>query len=82
MRGMAQRCFEGYIHRSPALDPLPYKASGLAYILFAKEEPRLFRLLFMYDRLTGDVPGHGEGPGESYALEALMSKTGFSRYPA
>ena len=28
----------------------PYKASGMAYIGFAKEEPELFRLLFMRDR--------------------------------
>ena len=27
-----------------------YKASGMAYIRFAKEEPRLFRLLYMRDR--------------------------------
>lgn len=28
----------------------PYKASGMGYIRFAKEEPELFRLLFMRDR--------------------------------
>ncbi len=28
----------------------PYKASGMAYIHFAKDEPELFRLLFMRDR--------------------------------
>ncbi len=28
----------------------PYKASGMAYIQFAKEEKELFRLLFMRDR--------------------------------
>ena len=31
----------------------PYKASGIAYIQFAKEEKELFKLLFMRDR-TGD----------------------------
>lgn len=30
-----------------------YKAFGLAYIEFAKEEPELFRLLFMCDRSGG-----------------------------
>ena len=30
----------------------PYKASGLAYIRFAWEEPHLFKLLFMRDRST------------------------------
>ena len=28
----------------------PYKASGMAYIRFAKEERELFKLLFMRDR--------------------------------
>ncbi len=31
----------------------PYKASGMAYILFAKQERELFKLLFMRDR-TGE----------------------------
>ncbi len=30
----------------------PYKASGMAYIRFAKEEKELFKLLFMRDRST------------------------------
>ncbi len=32
----------------------PYKASGMAYIRFAREEKELFKLLFMRDR-TGEV---------------------------
>lgn len=32
----------------------PYKASGIAYIQFAKEEKELFKLLFMRDR-TGEM---------------------------
>ena len=35
----------------------PYKASGMAYIGFASQEPQLFRLLFMRSR-----KGDGEGP--------------------
>lgn len=33
----------------------PYKASGMAYIQFARQEPELFKLLFMRDR-TGEAP--------------------------
>lgn len=33
---------------------VPYKASGMAYIRFAKEEKELFKLLFMRDR-TGEA---------------------------
>ena len=29
---------------------LPYKANGMAYIRFAREERELFKLLYMYDR--------------------------------
>ena len=45
-----ERCSE-YIAREVAagLYP-PYKASGMAYIRFAKEEPALFRLLYMRSR--------------------------------
>ena len=35
----------------------PYKAAGMAYIAFAREEPQLFRLLFMRSRSGAD-----EGP--------------------
>lgn len=34
----------------------PYKASGMAYIRFAKEEKNLFRLLFMRNRTEEIVP--------------------------
>ena len=34
----------------------PYKASGMAYIRFAKEERELFKLLFMCDRMGETLP--------------------------
>ena len=34
----------------------PYKASGMAYIQFAKEKPQLFKLLFMRDRSAEPIP--------------------------
>lgn len=34
----------------------PYKASGMAYIRFAKEEKELFRLLYMRDRTSEVIP--------------------------
>lgn len=33
----------------------PYKASGMAYIRFAREEKELFKLLFMRDRSNEDT---------------------------
>ena len=34
----------------------PYKAAGMAYIRFAKEEKELFKLLYMYDRQGAPIP--------------------------
>lgn len=44
-----------YMQREVASGEFPaYKASGMAYIRFAKEEKELFKLLYMRDR-TGEV---------------------------
>lgn len=46
-------------YQSDALTDLrypPYKASGMAYIAFAREEKELFKILFMRDR-TGETIG-------------------------
>ena len=46
----ANRIYEEYTKREMASGKYPiYKASGMAYISFAKEEPRLFSALFMRD---------------------------------
>ena len=54
----------------------PYKASGMAYIRFAKEEKELFKLLFMRDRSNVD-----KQPNSDYeaAIELLMKANGISR---
>lgn len=77
---MAQASFDRYIRQSPALDPIPYKAAGLAYILFAKEEPQLFRLLFMCDR-QGQPPSAPDA-NEAYVLDMLMARYGLTRQQA
>lgn len=47
----------------------PYKASGMAYIRFAREEKALFRLLFMRDRSRETI---GEDREELRPLLALL----------
>ena len=43
----------GFIDREIQIGKYPeYKASGMAYIRFAKEEKELFKLLFMRDRVS------------------------------
>lgn len=53
----------------PALPP--YKASGMAYIRFAKEEGELFKLLFMRDRSGETITENRE---EVAPLLALIAK--------
>ncbi len=51
----ADTLYQRYISEAMVSDEYPpYKASGMGYIRFAMEEPRLFKLLFMRDR-SGEV---------------------------
>ena len=52
-------------------EPLPFKAAGLAYIKFAKDEPLLFSLLFMKDN-------HNINPGGRNTMKTI---TKFYRLP-
>ena len=53
-----------------------YKASGMAYILFAVEEPMLFRMIYMRDR-TGDVQ-NDDTPEAETIVRMIAEKTGLS----
>ena len=69
-----------YIRREIAQKQYPpFKASGMAYIRFAREEKMLFRLLFMRDRT--DEP-HEAGPEYEMVLELIMQANGFTRAQA
>jgi len=57
----------------------PYKASGMAYIRFAREERSLFRLLFMRDR-TGESLQDTESIEP--IIEIICRTTGMSREEA
>lgn len=57
-------------------DP-PYKASGMAYIAFARQEPHLFRMLFMRSR-PDQHAGPEQGDWEP-TLAAVERVTGLSR---
>lgn len=55
--GQAEVIHEAYIAREIASNLFPsYKASGMAYIRFAKEEPELFKLLYMRNRGGEEIP--------------------------
>lgn len=51
----ANRLYQSYLKQDMASGKYPpYKASGMAYIRFAREEKELFKLLFMCDRTEED----------------------------
>lgn len=54
----------------------PYKASGMAYIRFAKEEAELFKLLFMRDRSQEKIEEQREALRP--LLELIQKGTGLS----
>ncbi len=57
----ANRLYQAYIAEDmEAGEYPPYKASGMAYIRFAREEKALFRLLFMRDRSGEVIPENRE----------------------
>ena len=57
----------------------PYKAYGMAYIRFAKEEKRLFKMLFMCDRDGKDL-----SPTDDFneSVEIIMNSNGVTKEKA
>ena len=55
----------------------PYKASGMAYIRFAREEKELFKLLYMRDR-SQEAPSEDEREAIRPLLQVIMKNTGLS----
>ena len=57
----ANLLYQNYLQEDMAKGKYPpYKASGMAYIRFAKEERELFRLLFMRDRSNEKIEENKE----------------------
>ena len=57
----ANTLYRSYIKKGMADSKFPpYKASGIAYIQFAKEEKELFKLLFMRDRTDEKIQENRE----------------------
>ena len=68
----ANDVYQSYIRNETTRGKYPqYKATGMAYIRFAREERELFKLLFMRDRSHEKVK---ENPTEMDELVALIGK--------
>ena len=57
----------------------PYKASGMGYIRFAKEEKELFRLLFMRERTE---TGTTSAPDFEASVQMIMQANGITKEKA
>ena len=49
----------------------PYKANGMAYIRFAKEEKELFKLLYMRDRTNEGIPDETDAGNQ---MESIVQR--------
>lgn len=67
----AVACYNRRVEQAMKGSDRPYRASGLAYIAFAREEPQLFRWMFMRDRVKNPT----EDPTESEPYVAILQKT-------
>lgn len=77
----ADALYQGYIRQEISRREFPpYKASGMAYIRFAREERELFRLLFMRDRTGEKIDESTEEIDE--LLNILRQNVGLSRKDA
>lgn len=77
----ADALYQSYLARDMAGGKYPpYKASGMAYIRFAREERALFRLLFMRDRSGEQVGSDADAVAPLIAL--IRKNTGLTQEEA
>lgn len=77
----ANGLYQSYLQQDMAAGRYPpYKASGMAYIRFARQEPELFKLLFMRDR-TGE-PKDENSQELQPLLDLIRKNTGMSQEDA
>ena len=74
----ANALYETYMQQEIESGKYPvYKASGMAYIRFAKEEKELFKLLYMCDRSDGSIPE--DNTLTDKMADIIQENTGHSR---
>lgn len=76
----ADKLYQSYIQNEMNSGKYPpYKASGMAYIHFAKDEKELFKLLFMRNRRNESIK---EGAEMKYIIPVIRKNTGLSEKDA
>ena len=76
---MSMDLYGMYVTRNSVSAERPYRGSGMAYILFARDEPELFKLLFMRDRTDETPIPEAEDSTLDYVLDLVMKSTGLDR---
>lgn len=77
----AQACMAEYTERAVQSGEYPpYKAIGMAYVEFAREEKELFRLLYMRDRSGEETTENREALAP--VLDIIQKNTGLDREKA
>lgn len=72
----ADALYREYIDREIAAEKYPaYKAAGMAYIRFAREEKELFKLLYMRDRSCEKLPAE-ETESDEKVSDIMQTSTG------
>ena len=74
----ARSYFEEFICSRAEQAPLPYLGSGMAYLRFAKEESKLFQLLFMCHRTPEEQNHPGHDATFEFAARMIAKNLGYS----
>lgn len=72
---MAHKTMRDYMTRALEKSETPYLTMGLSYVLFAQEEPELFKLLYMSDNSI-DLDSSLPMPAE--VIEEITKESGFT----
>ena len=79
--GRVNEIYQEYRERAMKSNEFPvYKADGMAYVRFAREEREFFKLLFMRDRTKEDI--NGDRSMIDGLIETIHNSTGISRESA
>jgi AcrR family transcriptional regulator len=71
-----------YLARVTTQAGKPYLAAGMAYIAFADDEPELFKLLFMCDRVIDGTANDTQDMATTRIIDMVERRTGLTREQA
>lgn len=75
---MAYQAFKNYLVADKSSEMSDFKRMGMAYIRFGREEPHLFRMLFMCDRSVVNDENDAYAGSKRIGLQACADMTGFT----